>query len=653
MSYRRAYEYMPEYYVNFFESCIRSIKEDGRVGMLVPRSFLFNQTLESFRSDFVGEGGSFDFLAEFGYGVLDNATVGTAGTIVRKGSQKETDGTFIRLHDINKEDKEKIYLNSAFNSVEEDIKRVFRVSLDEFQQIPGTPICYSLPSKARELHNTNLKIDPSVPGIEGTGVSDVKVGMQTGNNQRYVRKHWELTESGSRPFTNAGGDVWVLPQVDEMINWEQNGKRIARNSSARFQNSKYYEREGLTWAYIKRTGRRFGYYPKGGVFGHASNMLFAEDGLSPWLLLGALNSDLFHGLMLCLTPERRWESGYIGRLPWFRQLEKSEELEKKVQEQYELFIQQRVHDINSPYYIGPELLPNSKNNDFWYSTHEHAKLVSIEPGELFQTGVAKNTLTELAQQAENSERSRREQIENLAHEIDSEIFETLNVPSTVQDQIRQEIWLRTVEDPEDRIVGEAVEITENSEEFEEMVKDLIHHFTLVALQENSDGVIPISDVNSENNLLDEIINQFEQSFGEDADDRLIEADRVLGSRSPDEEAYPNLRAWLEDDLFDYHVSTFDRTPILWRLTSTRLVSDPTGEGFACLLDYHQLDDGLFDRLSNRYLEPRKALLRERRSAANRRRNDESLPTSEQAAAAETYTRCESGLEQIAVLEDRF
>ncbi|GAB3693990.1 hypothetical protein GCM10028858_03350 [Halorubrum pallidum] len=186
-----------------------------------------------------------------------------------------------------------------------------------------------------------------------------------------------------------------------------------------------------------------------------------------------------------------------------------------------------------------------------------------------------------------------------------------------------------------------------------MVKDLIHHFTLVALQENSDGVIPISDVNSENNLLDEIINQFEQSFGEDADDRLIEADRVLGSRSPDEEAYPNLRAWLEDDLFDYHVSTFDRTPILWRLTSTRLVSDPTGEGFACLLDYHQLDDGLFDRLSNRYLEPRKALLRERRSAANRRRNDESLPTSEQAAAAETYTRCESGLEQIAVLEDRF
>jgi len=61
---------------------------------------------------------------------------------------------------------------------------------------------------------------------------------------------------------------------------------------------------------------------------------------------------------------------------------------------------------------------------------------------------------------------------------------------------------------------------------------------------------------------------------------------------------------------------------------------------------------VFDRLSKRYLEPRKALLREQRSAANRRRSDDSLSTSEKADAAAEYDRCESGLEQIAVFEDR-
>jgi len=152
--------------------------------------------------------------------------------------------------------------------------------------------------------------------------------------------------------------------------------------------------------------------------------------------------------------------------------------------------------------------------------------------------------------------------------------------------------------------------------------------------------------------LTRIESEFERIWGDHAAERLAEVDRLLGEESAGEEAYPNLRRWLEADLFDYHVSAFDRTPILWRLTTERLVSDPDGEGFGCLVDYHQLDGGVFDRLQNRYVEPRKAFLRERRSAANRRRGDESLSASEQVAASAEYDRCESGLEQIAVFEER-
>jgi len=159
-------------------------------------------------------------------------------------------------------------------------------------------------------------------------------------------------------------------------------------------------------------------------------------------------------------------------------------------------------------------------------------------------------------------------------------------------------------------------------------------------------------VDDEPDLLTRIEAEFERIWGEHATGQLAEVDHILGSQTADEEAYPNLREWLAEDLFEYHVSKFDRTPILWRLTTERLVSDPDGEGFACLVDYHQLDSGVFDRLQNRYLEPRKALLRERRSAANRRRSDDSLSASEQADAAAEYNRCESGLEQISVFEDR-
>jgi len=166
-----------------------------------------------------------------------------------------------------------------------------------------------------------------------------------------------------------------------------------------------------------------------------------------------------------------------------------------------------------------------------------------------------------------------------------------------------------------------------------MVKDLLLHLAIRTVHEDDDGIVPISAVDGEG-LLSRIEDEFDRHLGRArfGTPRRGRPDSRESDRRP--EAYPNLREWLEDDLFDYHVSTFDRTPILWRLTTERLVSDPEGEGFACLVDYHQLDAGVFDRLQNRYLEPRKALLRERRSAANRRRGDDSLSASEKAAAAE-------------------
>jgi len=135
---------------------------------------------------------------------------------------------------------------------------------------------------------------------------------------------------------------------------------------------------------------------------------------------------------------------------------------------------------------------------------------------------------------------------------------------------------------------------------------------MTTVHEDDDGIVPLSAVDGEDDPLPDRRRVRAHLGRARFDDRLAEVDHRLGSRTADEEAYPNLRTWLEDDLFDYHVSKFDRTPILWRLTTERLVSDPEGEGFACLVDYHQLDAGVFDRLQNRYLEPRKALLRERR-----------------------------------------
>jgi hypothetical protein len=242
-------------------------------------------------------------------------------------------------------------------------------------------------------------------------------------------------------------------------------------------------------------------------------------------------------------------------------------------------------------------------------------------------------------------------LEQVSRQTDEMLFDYVGLTEEERTDVLQEVSLRTIDDP----LGDRTE-TDTSESpavsAEEMTKDFILQLTMDIVAEDDNHIVPFSDVEGESSLLRRVEHRFEAIFGKCADVRLAEVDDVLGKRNASQEAYPNLRRWLEEDLFEHHVSKFDRTPILWLFTTERLVSDPDGEGFGCIMDYHQLDAGIFDRLQNQYLEPRKSRLREQRNAADRRRSDDSLPASEQAEAADEYARCESGLEQIAVFEDR-
>jgi hypothetical protein len=317
-------------------------------------------------------------------------------------------------------------------------------------------------------------------------------------------------------------------------------------------------------------------------------------------------------------------------------------------------ISKRQYNFVSPHYSEPVLLDVLDINDpLSQYDHPHRELrEDLTLDEPTNTIEKSASIEELGTAAARHFESVESNLQTCANDIDNAVFDCFGIKDDQREIVLQEIALRTNKDPRNREEYDPESITEPTEEFPEQVKDLLLHFSLHAVHESDDSIIPVSDVDGEDNLLTHIEAEFERVWGEYADARLAEVDQVLGGKSAAEEAYPNLREWLEDDLFDYHVSKFDRTPILWRFTTERLVSDPEGEGFACLVDYHQLNAGVFDRLQNRYLEPRKNILRERRSAANRRRSDDSLSTSEQAAAAEEYARCESGLEQIKAFEDR-
>jgi len=646
------YDYTTEYYINFFEACDRLAKADGRTGMLVPWSFMFNKSFQEFREDFVGGRGAFDFFSEFGYDILDNATVGTVGTVVRSEAKSSQSGTFIRLPDVDKGNKEKKFLEAAFISQETEIDRIYNRDLEEFDKVPGTPLSYWVPTDLRELYGSETVLDADNGNVDRQSYGTVKVGLQTGDDGRFTRQFWESNGSSWFPFAKGGADAWLLPRVKRTVWWGDQGAELKRYYGSRPQNTDFYFNESLTYTVAKRSGRRFGYLHNSSIFGHKGSVLVPDRAI--WNALSYTNSHLFTYLMLTQTSERMWEVGFVSKVPWREELEDINKLERLSQQAVGHLISKRQYDFVSPHYDGPVLLDVLGVDDpLPQYHHPHRELrddlnlgeptEAVSPSDsLHETGVA------AAKHLERVEQN----LQSCADEIDEAVFDCFEISDDQRETILQEIALRTIEDPREREEYDPEAITEPSEDFPEQVKDLLLHFTLRAVNDSDDGILPVSTIDGEGDLLAHVESEFERVWGEYADNRLAEVDDVLGSKSAAEEAYPNLRTWLEEDLFDYHVSKFDRTPILWRFTTERLVSDPEGEGFGCLVDYHQLGDGVFDRLQNRYLEPRKSLLRERRSAANRRRSDDSLSASEQAEAAEEYARCESGLEQIAVFEDR-
>ena len=646
------YNYSTEFYINFFEVCERITHLNGRIGMLVPRSFMFKQRYQDFRADFIGDRGNFDFLSEFGIGILDNATVRTVGTVVRTGTNQADTGSFIRLHDVESSKKESKFIQTL-SGQETDIKRYFEVDLAEFAKVPGNPISYYTPSEVRSLHDRKLKIDAEQADTEGASVCIARQGLTTANDFRFIRNHWEINDTGVfKPISKGGSKAWVIPQVTDTVEWGENGKAIRRSPRAyRTRNEEHYGKEGLTWTYIKETGRRFGYFPSDSIYSNTGYMLIPERDISLNKLLPAINSSLYHSLILSMTTERHWNSGEVGSIPWLKEIESIEMLSDKSLEQQSLVIQLRMDDPVSPYYIGPSLLPIDGGNDMFIYEHPHTEAAETRLEIRTEECRADESIETRAHKSQKSYLKKKQQLENLSDDIDEAIYDAIGVSEQTRQDIRQEIFLRTSESPEDREVPDPESVPEVPDNIDEQVKDLVHHFAMEAVREEDDGIIPVSTTGDQPDMLARIVGRFEAAYGEHAKDRLIEVDEILGAESAAEEAYPNLRRWIAADLFDYHVSRMENTPIVWKLTTERLLADSTGEGFACFLDYHGLDSGLFDRLSNQYLEPRKAELREQRSAANRRRSDDSLSASEQAEAAKQYDRCASGLDQIAVFED--
>jgi len=178
-------------YAAFFERAIDFLSRGGYAGALTSRTFFNLRSFQKLREEILLLSSPLVTVLDLGFGILDDAMVETAATVVAKG-HRPSEQLVCPVIRLNTFDKELEYHLKQILRQPEDL--LLLMSLEEMRNLPGAPLAYWAPSSLVARFS-------SLPSFSAIG--RVCLGLGTRNDTRFVRNWWELSKdtlAGLWPF---------------------------------------------------------------------------------------------------------------------------------------------------------------------------------------------------------------------------------------------------------------------------------------------------------------------------------------------------------------------------------------------------------------------------------------------------------------------
>jgi len=204
--------------------------------------------------------------------------------------------------------------------------RFAQVSSDNFEKIPGAPVAYWVSEKMMEAFE------------KGKALGDLVVarnGMKTGDNDRFVRLWWEISDkcmmakaknaeqaiqSGAKWFPyNKGGDARKWYGNNEyVVNWQNAGKEIFDDAKKDRRNVQDYPldmkfSQSCTWSLISSGKPTFRF--KEMNLSDIAGMSFYYGNENLLYYIGFCNCQIAVDMLKILAPTINYQAGDIARLP--------------------------------------------------------------------------------------------------------------------------------------------------------------------------------------------------------------------------------------------------------------------------------------------------------------------------------------------------
>lgn len=205
-------------------------------------------------------------------------------------------------------------------------KYFYRASAADFGKLPGRPVAYWVSHTLRSIFENSPRLDD---------ISPVRVGLQTGSNDKFVRVWHEVSleksslslVDGQHDFRkkwfpyNKGGEYrkWY-GNNENIVNWYADGDEIRNFSNesgklkSRPQNIDYYFKESITWSFVSSSHFGVRLSDTKAIFDVAGSSAFPSE-QDKHHLTGLLCSKLAPIFMGAMNPTLNFQVGNVSAVP--------------------------------------------------------------------------------------------------------------------------------------------------------------------------------------------------------------------------------------------------------------------------------------------------------------------------------------------------
>lgn len=364
---RSAYDFCPstvDVFSLFVGRGLELCERSGTCAAITSRTGFFLATFEDWRTQLVLDG-RLRALADLGLHVMEQALVEAAAYVLSR-ERSEKKAVVLRL--LREHDRPAALHSAASAAAEHRADdRIFRVDLDAVAKIPRRPLAYW-------LHPVLLQL--FLAGGSLGEKAEVRSGLSTGDDFRFVRARWEIDPRNMRlsggnggrwaPFAKGGDYQPYWGSIHLVVDWKDDGDYMRSFEGSTFRNPDFYFQPGLTWTVRTKSAFSPRVLPAGCVFGHKGNFVGSADSRE---VLGLLSSSLAGACIDAQLPaadetasggaSKSYEVGVVRSVPL--PLGVTSEVAADVAKAVSLWALPALADELSCYYVGPSAEPD------WFS----------------------------------------------------------------------------------------------------------------------------------------------------------------------------------------------------------------------------------------------------------------------------------------------